>query len=136
MNLRPLGYEPYDARLCRLGPSLAGMVTSVDRTDQISLRRLRLPRLVVSRRVRFTNRFTEQAIDLQVPWSGSGWREHSYGGFGGATHNSARIPSAASPIFTIHYQIGKSVSLPPPPADWLTCGFAGTLSVRDRDCPR
>ena len=53
--------------LCRLGLSLAGVVTSADRTDHISLRRLRLPRLVLSRRVRFTNRFTEQAIDLQFP---------------------------------------------------------------------
>ena len=62
-----LGYEPYDACLCRLGLSLAGMVTSADRIDHISLGRLRLPGLVLSRRVRFTNRFTEQAIDLQFP---------------------------------------------------------------------
>ena len=53
--------------LCRLGRSLAGAVTSADRTDHISLRRLRLPRLGLSRRVRFTNRFTEQAIDLRFP---------------------------------------------------------------------
>ena len=44
---------------------LAGVVTSADRTDHISLRRLRLPHLKLSRRVRFTNRFTEQAIGLQ-----------------------------------------------------------------------
>jgi hypothetical protein len=37
-------------------------VTSADRADPISLRRLRLPRLVLSRSVRFTNRFTRQAI--------------------------------------------------------------------------
>jgi len=67
LNPRPLGYEPYDTRLCRLGPSLTGVVTSADRTDQISLRRLRPSRLVLSRRVRFTNRFTKQAIDLQLP---------------------------------------------------------------------
>jgi len=60
------GY-PADVRLCRLGLSLAGVVTSADRTDHISLRRLCLPRLVLSRRVRFTNRFTKQAIDLQFP---------------------------------------------------------------------
>jgi hypothetical protein len=24
----------------------------------------------------------------------------------------------------------------PSPADWLTCGSADTLTVRDRDCPR
>jgi hypothetical protein len=53
--------------LYRLKPSLAGAVTSADRTDPISLRRLRLPRLVLSRSVRFTNRFTRQANDLQFP---------------------------------------------------------------------
>ena len=63
--LPSLGYEPYDTRLRRLGQSLAGVVTSADRTNLISLRRLRLPRLVLSRRVRFTNRFTEQPIDLR-----------------------------------------------------------------------
>ena len=68
MNLRPLGYEPYDASLWRLGPSLVGVVTSADRTDPVPLRRLRLPRLVLSRSVRFTNRFTEQVIDLQFPY--------------------------------------------------------------------
>ena len=67
MNPRPLGYEPYDARLWCLGPFLVGMVTSADRTSPVSFCRLRLPRLVLSRRVRFTNRFTEQAIDLQFP---------------------------------------------------------------------
>ena len=51
------GY-PADIGLCRLGPSLAGLVTSADRTGPISLRPLRLPRLKLSRRVRFTNRFT------------------------------------------------------------------------------
>ena len=69
MNPRPLGYEPYDVRLSRLGPSLDSAVTSADRTDPVSLGRLRLPRLVLSRRVRFTNRFTEQPIDLQFPAS-------------------------------------------------------------------
>jgi len=59
LNPRPLGYEPYDIGLCRLKPSLAGAVTSADRTNPVSLRRLRLPRLKLSRRVRFTNRFTE-----------------------------------------------------------------------------
>jgi hypothetical protein len=51
--------------LYRLKPSLAGAVTSTDRTDPISLRRVRLPRLALSRSVRFTNRFTRQANDLQ-----------------------------------------------------------------------
>jgi hypothetical protein len=67
LNPRPLGYEPYDVRLWRLGPSLAGVVTSADRPGPVSHGRLRLPRLVLSRRVWFTNRFTEQAIDLQFP---------------------------------------------------------------------
>ena len=51
-------------RLWRPGQSLAGVVNSADKPDPISLGRLRLPRLVLSRCVRFTNRFTEQAIDL------------------------------------------------------------------------
>ena len=67
MDPRPLGHEPYDVRLSRLKTSLAGPVTLEDKTDPISLRRLHLPRLVLSRRVRFTNWFTEQAIDLRVP---------------------------------------------------------------------
>ena len=67
-NPRPLGYEPYDICLRRLGHSLAGAVTSADRTGHLSLRRLRLARLKPSRRVRFTNRFTEQAIDLWVSY--------------------------------------------------------------------
>ena len=40
------------------------MVTSADRTDPISLRRLRLPRLMLSRPVRFTNPFTYDARSL------------------------------------------------------------------------
>jgi hypothetical protein len=67
LDPRPLGHEPYDVRLSRLKASLAGPVTLEDKTDPISLRRLHLPRLVLSRRVRFTNWFTEQAIDLRVP---------------------------------------------------------------------
>jgi len=67
LNPRPLGYEPYDVCFWCLRQSLAGVVTSADRPGPISLGRLRLPRLVLSRRVRFTNRFTEQAIDLQYP---------------------------------------------------------------------
>ena len=67
LNPRPLGYEPYDICLRCLGQFLAGAVTSADRTDLISVRRLCLPRLVLSRRVRFTSRFTERAIDLRFP---------------------------------------------------------------------
>jgi hypothetical protein len=68
LNPRPLGYEPYDICLWRLEPSLAGVVISANSTDPISLCRLRLARLKPSRRVRFTNRFTGQAIDLQFPY--------------------------------------------------------------------
>src|SRR5262249_23729005 len=67
LNPRPLGYEPYNTCLSRLWLSLASAVTSADGTEPISLRRLCLPCLKLSRRVRFTNRFTEQAIDLQFP---------------------------------------------------------------------
>jgi hypothetical protein len=88
LNLRPLGYEPYDLCLWRLGQSLARVVTSTDRTDPISLCRLRLPRLVLSRRVRFTNRFTETAIDLQFPVPLRGchpWVRGTVSGFANAT---------------------------------------------------
>ena len=64
MNPRPLGYDPYDICLSRPKPSLTDAATSTDRTDPISLHRLRLSRLGLSRRVRFTNRFTKQAPDL------------------------------------------------------------------------
>jgi hypothetical protein len=60
---------------------LAGAVTSAGRTDPISLRRLRLPCLELSRPVRFTNRFTKQAIDLRFPAPfPSSWRLSSHVG--------------------------------------------------------
>ena len=31
----------------------------------------------------------DHAVTPQAPWTGSGWREHSYGGFGEDTHTSA-----------------------------------------------
>ena len=72
MNPRPLGYEPYDLGLSRLALSLAGVVTSAGRTNPISLCRLRLPRPVLSRRVRFTNRFTEPlAVESRLEVTGS-----------------------------------------------------------------
>jgi hypothetical protein len=58
LNPRPLGYEPYDVRLCRLGLSLVTLLTSVDLLREVFSDLLRLPRLSLSRRVRFTNRFT------------------------------------------------------------------------------
>ena len=54
-------------RLWRLGLSLADVVASADKVDPVSLRRLCLPRLMLSRRVRFTNRFTEQTAELRNP---------------------------------------------------------------------
>lgn len=57
-----LGYEHYDARLCRPGQSLVGAVTSVDGHDYGALGRLRLPRPGLFHCVRFTSRFTEQAF--------------------------------------------------------------------------
>ena len=72
MNPRPLGYEPYDIGLYRLGLSLAGVVTSADRTNLISLCRLRLPHPVLSRRVRLTNRFTGlPAVESRLEVTGS-----------------------------------------------------------------
>jgi len=52
LNLRPLGYEPYDERFRHLGQSLAGAVTSADATDHGALGRLRLPCLTPFHRVR------------------------------------------------------------------------------------
>ena len=69
LNLRPLGYERYDVGLWRLGQSLADAVTSADGTKHVPLAPSRLPRLNLFRRVRFTNWFTEQAIDLRFPSS-------------------------------------------------------------------
>jgi hypothetical protein len=58
-----LGYEPYDERLCRLGPSPVATLTSANLRREVVLVRLRLPRLSLSRSVRFTNRFTEPVSD-------------------------------------------------------------------------
>jgi hypothetical protein len=49
LNPRPLGYEPYDVRLWCLGLSLSDAVASADKVDSVSLRRLCLPRLMLSR---------------------------------------------------------------------------------------
>ena len=61
MNPRPLGYEPYDVCLYRLGLSLVTLLTSVDLLREVFSDLLRLPRLSLSRRVWFTNRFTRLA---------------------------------------------------------------------------
>src|SRR5579863_6818317 len=67
LNPRPLGYEPYDVRLRRLGSSLVTALTSIDPRREVFPDLLRLPRLGLSRRVRFTNRFTELTTDLRFP---------------------------------------------------------------------
>ena len=59
MNPRPLGYEPYDVCLCDLGLPLVTLLTSVDLLREVFSDLLRLPRLSLSRRVWFTNRFTK-----------------------------------------------------------------------------
>ena len=68
-----LGYEPYDARLRCLGRSLVTVLTSIDLVGDVLWRLLRLPRLSLSRRVWFTNRFMEAVLDLQeehlIRWS-------------------------------------------------------------------
>jgi hypothetical protein len=53
-------------RLCRLGPSLFGALASADVRREVVSGLLRLPRLSLSRHVRFTNRFTELVTDLPV----------------------------------------------------------------------
>ena len=80
MNPRPLGYEPYDVCLCRLGLSLVTLLTSVDLLREVFSDFLRLPRLSLSRRVWFTNRFTEQAIDLHFSYLNHLPRVPSLGG--------------------------------------------------------
>jgi hypothetical protein len=67
LNLRPLGYETYDARLRCLRWSLDGALTSADVPCAFVLVLLRLPRFKPSRRVSCTNQCTNQALDLQVP---------------------------------------------------------------------
>jgi hypothetical protein len=64
---RPLGYEPYDDRLRCLGESLVSALTSADLRDDVDSIPPRLPRLKLSRCVRFTNRFTELLPGLRIP---------------------------------------------------------------------
>jgi hypothetical protein len=61
-----LGYEHYDARLCCLGPSPVAMLTSANLWREVVSGRPRLPRLSLSRSVRFTNRFTGSVVDRRL----------------------------------------------------------------------
>ncbi len=127
MNPRPLGYEPYDIGLWRLGQSLTGVVTSADRTDPVSLRRLRLPRLGLSRRVRFTNRFTEQAIDLQFPVPFPPFRScHPWAPYRARAHQTT--PPPVSPTLNCY-----ALAVSPPPRLYQGTGRAAVLP---RSLPR
>jgi hypothetical protein len=66
-----LGYEPTDVRLRCLRQSLVTALTSADLVREVVPALLHLCRLSLSRRVRFTNRFTEPGLDLrlsELPW--------------------------------------------------------------------
>ena len=66
MNLRPLGYEQYDVRLCRLGPSPVVALTSDDGFRAVSVGPGRLPCLRACRRVSFTNPLTNTGAGLRL----------------------------------------------------------------------
>jgi hypothetical protein len=61
-----LGYEPYDARLCRVGQSPVTALASTDWRYEVVYGFLDLPRLALFRTVRFTNRFTTPVLDLRL----------------------------------------------------------------------
>jgi len=66
LNPRPLGYEPHDARLCRLGPSLVTALTSVDSRREVVSSLLRISCLSLSRRIPCTNSCTNVVPDRRV----------------------------------------------------------------------
>ena len=63
---RSLGYEPTDVRLRCPGQSPVTGLTSADRRLEVVRGSLYLSRLSLSRRVRFTNRFTEPVLYLRL----------------------------------------------------------------------
>ena len=65
MNPRPLGYEHCDARLWHLGRSLVTSLASGNPVQYLAPDPLSLRCLALSRRVRFTNRFTETVLDVR-----------------------------------------------------------------------
>ena len=73
MNPRPLGYEHYDVRLCRLAWSLVAALTSADGRQAFIPGLRRLPRLNPSRHVSCTNPVAESlAARTQMPsWDGA-----------------------------------------------------------------
>lgn len=66
MNPRPLGYEPYDARLKRLAWSLVAALTSAYGATHVFADSVGLPRLKPSRCVSCTNPCTNLVPDLLV----------------------------------------------------------------------
>ena len=63
MGQLSLGYKPYDGRLCRPGRSLVIALASANLRREVVSGLLRLPHLSLSRRVRFTYRFTQPVLD-------------------------------------------------------------------------
>lgn len=72
-----LGYEPTDARLYCLGQSPVTVLTSADPRPEILPGLPRLPRLTLSRRVRFTAWFTEPVPDMLVSIFSAGAIAHT-----------------------------------------------------------
>lgn len=66
LNLRPLGYEHCDARLWHLGRSRVIALASGNPVRYLVPEPPRLRYLALSRRVRFTNRFTETVLDVRL----------------------------------------------------------------------
>jgi hypothetical protein len=63
LNPRPLGYEPYDARLRRLAWSLVATLTSVNGARHVYVEPRRLPRRTLFHSVSCTNPCTSLAAD-------------------------------------------------------------------------
>ncbi len=190
-------------RLRRLKQSLVTALTSADLRREVDSVLPCLPRLKLSRRVRFTNRFTEPAPDLRIPaapagarqapctvvpyarhrrrtchrpgdrawrypapppnptaaepdgrrvlsrvgvadhevtpeapWTGSGWREYSYGGFGGGHPSFHRHGRAADTPNLVNLGLSAWESVPYWPLRSVTCGVGcPRVTVRDRSSP-
>jgi len=65
MNPGPLGYEPYDARLCRPEQPLVTASTSIYLWRDVAVGPVRLRRLKLARRIRFTSPFTDAGMELR-----------------------------------------------------------------------
>ena len=105
MNLRPLGYEHYDARLWRFTQSPVRAVTWADGVRLFVSVLLHLPRLNLSRRVSCTNPCTTpigptRRFRLMVPRQGSQVGGGQYGLEPGAVFLLApagQVPQAQMP---------------------------------------